>query len=664
MLRWLFAIVSLDLFLGGGGRLLEIGPLSLRMLLFALAMVVTVLVYAGRPGDALSFDPQERLGIGLVVAFILTHVGAALVGWLSENALADIMTDVKPLTFVLIAPFFALCVKRCDDVALAARLLRVSGVLLAVAYLIAWTALTAGIFDFDVIYPLLNDTGEFYFRGSSFFFYKGFLYLGVGIVFMLAAPGRATPLLVAIVALALILTLTRGFVLSTSVAVVLLLAMRNRRVLLLLLPPMIIGAIGVFAWLPTLDPYYMGQRPLSTAIRENDWNFFVDHVDIGTLLVGEGFGTWFNERLIFENSYLWILWKAGLPALAFWLAPLVIATRWFVVALRVPERETLAMHWWCSVLLVYAQTATNPFLTNPIGSSIVLLALMALRTLALPVSSVPASAPAPVLDPEGGQVGSPPEPPPRVDDRPVSVAMATYNGRRWIEAQVDSILTSLRPDDELVVVDDGSIDGTWEWLSAHPDRRIRTLRNESNLGVRRTFERAFEATRHGIVFLSDQDDEWTSGKRDAIVEAFAADPRCVVVVSDAAVVDGDGVLLQRSFMAMRGGFRGSLTATLVRSRYLGCAMAVRREVLDAALPIPPDAPMHDMWLGAIGTRLGTVRYVDAPLIRYRRHGGNLSPASVQFGRRALRWRIGLAWALVRRWVALRGWPRAGGPWKN
>lgn len=236
---------------------------------------------------------------------------------------------------------------------------------------------------------------------------------------------------------------------------------------------------------------------------------------------------------------------------------------------------------------------------------------------------------------------------------PVSVAMATYNGKRFLQPQLSSILASLRPADELVVVDDGSSDGTWDALQAIADPRVRVLRNESNQGVVRTFERAFRETRHPIVFLSDQDDVWEPGKRDAFVAAFAGDPACQAVISDARIIDARGEVIAESFMATRGGFSGSVAGTLLRNRYLGCAMAVRRSVLDAALPIPACAPMHDMWLGSIAALLGRVDYLPAPLLRYRRHDGNVSPARHQGVLDMIRWRLDLVRALLQRYGALR-----------
>jgi glycosyltransferase involved in cell wall biosynthesis len=231
--------------------------------------------------------------------------------------------------------------------------------------------------------------------------------------------------------------------------------------------------------------------------------------------------------------------------------------------------------------------------------------------------------------------------------------MATYNGRRFIEEQVGSILRALADTDELVIVDDGSSDGTWDYLQHLDDPRVRLYRNPSNRGVFATFERALTLTRHAIVFLADQDDVWDQRKRDAMVSAFLTHPSGVIVISDASVIDERGNVVLDSFMATRGGFAAGFGRTLVRNRYLGCAMALRRSVVEAGLPIPRRVPMHDMWFGAIGSLMGEVVYLPEPLLRYRRHSGNVSPAHRQSLWKMLQWRIALLASVAARVWKLR-----------
>ena len=138
---------------------------------------------------------------------------------------------------------------------------------------------------------------------------------------------------------------------------------------------------------------------------------------------------------------------------------------------------------------------------------------------------------------------------------------------------------------------------------------------------------------------------------------FLADPDCSIVISDSRVIDGEGRITLDSFMATKGGFAGSPLATILRNRYLGCAMAVRRRVVQAALPIPAKVPQHDIWIGLVAAVIGRPRYLARPLLRYRRPGGNASPFRSQSIGRMLRWRVDLVSALATR---MREW-RARAP---
>ena len=229
----------------------------------------------------------------------------------------------------------------------------------------------------------------------------------------------------------------------------------------------------------------------------------------------------------------------------------------------------------------------------------------------------------------------------RLRETPVSIAMATYNGAAYLEEQIRSVQAEMLPQDEVVIVDDGSADETPALLADLLFPQMHVYRNPKNVGLQASFERALKLTRHDLVFLCDQDDVWLPGKRGAFVEAFLEDSRCMVVVSDAEVVDGSGAQIAPSFMRGRGGFKRGLWSTLYKNRYLGCCMALRREVIDAGVPIPNSVPRHDMWFGLLGNSMGTVRYLPTPYTQYRRHGTNVSPSRPASLPTMLRWRASL-----------------------
>lgn len=233
----------------------------------------------------------------------------------------------------------------------------------------------------------------------------------------------------------------------------------------------------------------------------------------------------------------------------------------------------------------------------------------------------------------------------------ISVVMATYNGSRFLREQMHTIIAELLEGDELVIVDDASNDSTvadlyrFQWPSTH------VLRNTKNLGIVKSFERALGSAKGQFVFLCDQDDIWLPGKRYEIVKAFLNDPKVSVVVSDAQLIDESGRVTAKSFMAQRGGFVGGFWSTFHKNRFLGCSMAIRRDVLDIALPIPNRVPMHDMWLGIVGGWVGRVKYISHPLIQYRRHSNNVTTLNRRALSKGLAFRLDLLSVVIPRFLA-------------
>lgn len=235
----------------------------------------------------------------------------------------------------------------------------------------------------------------------------------------------------------------------------------------------------------------------------------------------------------------------------------------------------------------------------------------------------------------------------------VSACMAIHDGDRYLREQIDSILSQLRHDDEIVAVDDCSRDRSLAVLDEIADPRLRVYRNEKNLGVVRTFEKALRLSTGDIIFLSDQDDLWLAGKLSAALEVFASRPEVTMVATDAAVIDENGQTLAPSFFAQRGSFAPGTLHNFVKNKYLGCTLSFRREMLPVFLPIPPDVPMHDIWFGLLNAIYGKAHFIDKPLIAYRRHGGNASPMVHAGLAQMLIWRGRLAKNLVQR-VATHG----------
>jgi glycosyltransferase involved in cell wall biosynthesis len=234
----------------------------------------------------------------------------------------------------------------------------------------------------------------------------------------------------------------------------------------------------------------------------------------------------------------------------------------------------------------------------------------------------------------------------------ISVCMASYQGLPYLREQVDSILAQLGPDDELVVSDNGSTDGTYEYLAALADPRLRLVRYEERRGPVPNFENALRLATRPVIVLVDQDDLWLPNRLPLVRSAFeGAGPGLLCLVADGERIDGEGRLLAASNLEVLR-YRPGLWKNLYKNSFMGCAMAFRRELLEVALPFPATIPMHDSWLGILAGHFGAVRMSREPSYRYRVHAKNASqrrnPAAGKVAHRAR-----LAGALLGRLAAVR-----------
>jgi glycosyltransferase involved in cell wall biosynthesis len=137
----------------------------------------------------------------------------------------------------------------------------------------------------------------------------------------------------------------------------------------------------------------------------------------------------------------------------------------------------------------------------------------------------------------------------------ISVCMATYNGEKFIEEQVHSILSQLGQEDELIVSDDSSSDMTLFLLRQMKDRRIKIFSNTMGKGYVGNFENALIHAKGDSIFLSDQDDVWLPGKVRKVMEDLEVYD---FVVTNAVVVDEKLDIISSSHFKIAGTKRGFL----------------------------------------------------------------------------------------------------------
>ncbi len=205
-------------------------------------------------------------------------------------------------------------------------------------------------------------------------------------------------------------------------------------------------------------------------------------------------------------------------------------------------------------------------------------------------------------------------------DTLVSVAMATYNGGRFLRKQLDSIYGQTYRNLEVVVNDDGSYDDTVEILEEYrKTRKLKFAVNEKNLGFVKNFEAAVARCTGDFIALADQDDIWLPHKIETLLEGING---CSLICSDAELIDEHGDILPLSLQEKSGSYADTddqFRFFVFRNFVTGCTSLMTREVAEASLPVPPGLLYHDWWFALIASSLEGVKYLDQKLIKYRQH---------------------------------------------
>ena len=204
-----------------------------------------------------------------------------------------------------------------------------------------------------------------------------------------------------------------------------------------------------------------------------------------------------------------------------------------------------------------------------------------------------------------------------------SIALATFNGEKYIREQLESFAAQSVLPSELIICDDGSTDGTVDIVSRFKKIapfKVHFIQNEKNIGHVQNFAKAMSICRGDIVFLADQDDKWFSNKIDSVMRVFRKNPNLWIVVHDGELTDWQlSSTGQTKMSQIRKGYG---TAENIST---GALSAIRRDLMRYCLPIPAGITAHDSWCHQVASLLRGRRLVLEQTLQYiRRHESNTS----------------------------------------
>lgn len=218
----------------------------------------------------------------------------------------------------------------------------------------------------------------------------------------------------------------------------------------------------------------------------------------------------------------------------------------------------------------------------------------------------------------------------------IDILLATYNGEKYLDSLLSSIESQTFSDWRILISDDGSTDKTLdkirEW-QRHSNRISLVKSGNPSGSARANFMNLLSYSNADYLAFCDQDDVWHPDKLVKCLEEMLklenqqeTSSKPFLVFSDARVVDSNLNPIDDSFIRYSGldSSRTQLNHLLVQNIAPGCTMLLNRSLVTLLSQASHSSKvyMHDWWAMLIASALGSIAYINEPLIDYRQHNDN------------------------------------------
>jgi glycosyltransferase involved in cell wall biosynthesis len=214
----------------------------------------------------------------------------------------------------------------------------------------------------------------------------------------------------------------------------------------------------------------------------------------------------------------------------------------------------------------------------------------------------------------------------------LSVALCTYNGQKYIEQQLDSIVNQSVKVNEIIICDDVSTDATLELLDQYQQKYpdvIKVFKNTINLKSNKNFQHSLSLCTGDYIFFADQDDIWEIDKVKKTIAVFNDNPLIEGVFSNAQLIDDNGQNFTRKTLWDSIAFYEAdyekpvnLFDIILKKGNMvtGATLCIKKEVKNILFPFPSSKNLyHDEWIATLLAHKSTLAYITENLIRYRIH---------------------------------------------
>lgn len=216
----------------------------------------------------------------------------------------------------------------------------------------------------------------------------------------------------------------------------------------------------------------------------------------------------------------------------------------------------------------------------------------------------------------------------------ISVAIATYNGEKFIEKQLNSIFMQNLSVDEVIISDDCSTDETVnickKFIKNNRLENWFVFENDTNVGYCLNFYNAINLCAGDIIFLSDQDDEWYQNKTEIMLNCLKDNSEITVLSSRYDVIDEKSNIINLKLPYLGEKFDNSVETYCVND-FIGCScvrgfsLCFKKELVQHIKPINLNCLLsHDWLISILGCIFGKTAVLNTKLCGYRCHKNNVS----------------------------------------
>jgi glycosyltransferase involved in cell wall biosynthesis len=213
----------------------------------------------------------------------------------------------------------------------------------------------------------------------------------------------------------------------------------------------------------------------------------------------------------------------------------------------------------------------------------------------------------------------------------VEILLSTYNGDKFLNDFLNSLLTQSYKNWKLIVRDDGSKDKTIDILESFSQKypeKVEIIKDSmGNLGPWKSFFHLLKYSKEKYVMFADQDDIWLPKKIEITLNKMILSEKKfgenypILIHTDLKVVDQNLNNIAESFWQYQNlnPEHKSLNYLLVQNNVTGCTVMINKSLKNLINPFPTKAIMHDRWIAIVASAFGTINYVPESTILYRQH---------------------------------------------